>query len=294
MIDFINTNTFRDMADYVIMLNDNKPFTTDILKKDVIIYCKRDYIDYLFSNLTFSGRKYILITHASDFPVGLTEFSKKPKCIKKWYAQNISYSHSDLISIPIGLSPHKGSDETPLDIEWFVNKIDEFKQTQKIKEIIYCNWTTANNSKIRGNILSKLEANKIKYKWDYPNFTDKENEIIQSKFKVMKEGKSTKQEISKLLHYYDYCNEMSKYKFVVSPPGNGEDCHRTWEALYMGAYPIVIKSPIFDEFKDLPIIQVNNYSDVTYELLNSYLDKEYNYEKLYLPYWEKLIKEYLK
>jgi hypothetical protein len=29
--------------------------------------------------------------------------------------------------------------------------------------------------------------------------------------------------------------------FVVSPPGNGIDCHRTWEAIYLGAVPVVLR-----------------------------------------------------
>jgi len=294
MIDYINPNTFRDLGDFVIMLNDNKPFTTDILKQDGIIYCKRDYIDYLFQNLQFASRNYVLITGASDFHVTFNEFQRKPKCIKKWYAQNVDYAHPDLIPIPIGVSPDRGSDETPLDIKWFFENLEKFKSTKKSDKILYCNWTTQNNPKQRGNILEKLQKNDIEYTWEYPTITDKENEIIQVKFKVLKEGKSTKQEISKLLHYYEYIEKMSKYKFVVSPPGNGIDCHRTWEALYMGAFPIVIKGVLYNEFSNLPIIQVNDYSEITYDLLNSYIDKEYDYEKLYMNYWKKIINDEIK
>lgn len=35
---------------------------------------------------------------------------------------------------------------------------------------------------------------------------------------------------------------ISNSKFVISPPGNGYDCHRTWESLFLGAVPIVKKS----------------------------------------------------
>jgi hypothetical protein len=285
MIDYINTNKFRDISDFVLWDKDYKPFTTNILKQDAIIWCKRDYIFELFKHLQFSGRNYILITGSSDYSVGVKEFLRKPKCIKKWYAQNINYVHPDLIAIPIGLSPNKDIDETPLDINWFVENIKKFRLIPKFKKTLYCNWTIQNNFSQRGNILEKFDKNNIKYKWDYPKFTNEQTQIIQAKFKKMKEGKSTKKEISTLLHYYDYCNEMSKYQFVVSPPGNGMDCHRTWEALYMGAFPIVIKNKMYKKFEDLPIIQVNNYSEVTYDLLYSYLKKEYNYQKLYMTYW---------
>lgn len=38
---------------------------------------------------------------------------------------------------------------------------------------------------------------------------------------------------------HEYRNLVSNSKFVLSPPGNGPDCHRTWEAIYLGAIPIV-------------------------------------------------------
>ena len=36
-----------------------------------------------------------------------------------------------------------------------------------------------------------------------------------------------------------YRHLVKRSKFVLSPPGNGADCHRTWEAIYLGAVPIV-------------------------------------------------------
>jgi hypothetical protein len=36
-----------------------------------------------------------------------------------------------------------------------------------------------------------------------------------------------------------YRSLVSRSKYVLSPPGNGPDCHRTWEAIYLGAIPIV-------------------------------------------------------
>jgi hypothetical protein len=51
-------------------------------------------------------------------------------------------------------------------------------------------------------------------------------------------------------------------KFVLSPPGNGPDCHRTWEAIYSGAIPIVKRD--FWPFKtlSLPVLVVNDWNEV--------------------------------
>ena len=50
--------------------------------------------------------------------------------------------------------------------------------------------------------------------------------------------------------------------FVISPPGNGLDCHRTWEAIYLGCIPVVLKRSLAKEFwENLPIFAVDDWSD---------------------------------
>ena len=51
-------------------------------------------------------------------------------------------------------------------------------------------------------------------------------------------------------------------KFVLSPPGNGFDCHRTWESMYLGAIPLVKKEfwP-FGNF-DFPVRILKEWSEV--------------------------------
>jgi hypothetical protein len=62
--------------------------------------------------------------------------------------------------------------------------------------------------------------------------------------------------------------EKTKYAFVVSPHGNGLDCHRTWESLVLGNIVIVKRSPIDALYEGLPVIIVNQWSDITAENLS--------------------------
>lgn len=62
------------------------------------------------------------------------------------------------------------------------------------------------------------------------------------------------------LSYQSYLNELSQYKFCLSPPGNGIDCHRHWEALMVGTIPIILRSPLDQVFDDLPVLLVDNYA----------------------------------
>jgi len=67
---------------------------------------------------------------------------------------------------------------------------------------------------------------------------------------------------------YEYLNLVSSSKFVLSPPGNGPDCHRTWEALYLGAVPIVHASAWpFKDF-DLPVIVLENWENLSSAIRN--------------------------
>jgi len=50
--------------------------------------------------------------------------------------------------------------------------------------------------------------------------------------------------------------------FVLSPPGNGADCHRTWEAIYLGAVPIVLKKYWPFSHLDLPVLVVEDWSEI--------------------------------
>jgi hypothetical protein len=86
-----------------------------------------------------------------------------------------------------------------------------------------------------------------------------------------------------------YRNLVTRSKFVISPPGNGADCHRTWEAIYLGAVPIVLSEYWGYSHWRLPVITVEKWSDTesaiaaftpinfspVEELKNLFLSKEF-------------------
>ena len=92
--------------------------------------------------------------------------------------------------------------------------------------------------------------------------------------------------------------EMSKYSFVISPFGHGMDCIRTMEALCLGCIVIMKKSCLDCIYEDLPILLIDNWTDITEELLNKTLlefdKKEFNYNKLKFEYWYNLVLSKLK
>ncbi len=93
------------------------------------------------------------------------------------------------------------------------------------------------------------------------------------------------------LPYEEYLKEMKNHKFVLCPSGNGIGSSRNWETLYMRRVPVMEDHPYKRElFKDLPVLFVKDYSEVTEELLKAnehlYIQaQEMDMKLLDLDYW---------
>ncbi len=199
----------------------------------------------------------ILVTPRTDYSLpgrfnGLLESDK----IIAWFVQNIDRPPSSkLFSVPIGLSSKIwGRDTNHLG---HYGSIALASSTALRKTLIYVNFSVA--SEERERCLNHFR-----------NLGGAHIERNQKSFE-------------------DYVRNLANSVFVISPPGNGEDCHRTWEALLMGCYPVVKTSPLDAMFQDLPVIIIKNWEEVTEEFLRSKLDElsrqQWPREKLYAPYW---------
>ena len=141
-----------------------------------------------------------------------------------------------------------------------INIIKKHSSNSKTK-LLYLNFSLRTNSKrckIMDNLLQKQFNKNTKLDWEY------------------------------------YIEDLSKHKFCISPEGNGVDCHRTWECLYLGVIPIVEKSSHMSYFHDLPILFVDSYNDISIEYLNkiykNFQDKSFNMDKLSISYWNRIIR----
>jgi hypothetical protein len=256
--------------------------------KDVItIYVCSVNLQYFCERVLDRIRyKFVLVSGDSDriVPYEVMSPGMYKKLISnfmlvKWYAQNldkrvISENKEKVFNMPIGLDYHtiasnpghkwRESSEgfTPVDQECILEYIKKIDSERECK--IFCN---------------------VHFSLDRFGDRKKSLEDIPKELVYKVNGIKSRSETWK---------EMIKYSFVLSPYGNGMDCHRTWEALCLGCIPIVRGRSLEELYEDLPVLIVENWSDVTYELLNKTLEefsiKEFKYEKLELNYWMKLFK----
>lgn len=85
----------------------------------------------------------------------------------------------------------------------------------------------------------------------------------------------------------EYFTSLPSYKFVISPEGNGVDCHRHYEALMAGCIPVVEDSRhIREVYGNCPILYTTDYSEITSEYLekkyDEMIDKTYDFSKLFV------------
>jgi hypothetical protein len=101
------------------------------------------------------------------------------------------------------------------------------------------------------------------------------------------------------LHPSDYFDILPDYKFVISPEGNGIDCHRHYEALIAGCIPVIEYNSMTEEkYAGCPVLYTHDYSEITEEyLLQKYdimIDEIFDFSKLFLSYYNHDMQQYIK
>ena len=184
----------------------------------------------------------------------LSTFNEIPSNIEKWYLVNPMLEHDRIVGIPMGV----GEGDTEL--------ISQVKNEEIKKDsLLYINWQTYTNERVH-----------LKRHFADSNFSWA---TVQEQPTLPKD---------------EYLREMARHEFVLCPQGNGVDCHRIWEALYLGCTPIVLESKTTSYFEGLPIIRINSLYYVTEGILMEILEKtkdiNKNYDKASISYWAQRIK----
>ena len=195
-------------------------------------------------------KRIILVSGDSDLACTDIDYAKIIECrkIAHWFAQNcnlpVNLSHR-VTPMPIGLDYHTlantkgehawGYPESPVDQEALLLAIEKTPLKER-KLACYANFqffTKSRYGPVREDAVLKLN--------ERPHLVYYEPEKVERAI--------------------TWANQLD-YAFVISPPGNGLDCHRTWEALVLGCIPVVVRTgTLLDElYESLSALLVDNYS----------------------------------
>jgi hypothetical protein len=222
-MEYITGNKFKNFCNYFFEGAD-LVLNRKIKDNEIIkILIKTDFIDLFFSKFTFNC-PIIIFTHNSDYGINLNhiKYLNIPNVIS-WYAQNIDIFHEKLKSIPIGIANEEWQHGDIAVLESVRNK-----DYEKIN-LIYANFNPNTNFNERNHCINCLKNENIK--------------------------------IAETVNFEKYLSNLSQSYFSISPNGNGIDCHKTWESLYLKTIPIVTKSINSLQYKELPIIIIDDWND---------------------------------
>lgn len=165
------------------------------------------------------------------------------------YAVDCDRVHPRLVPIPIGLDYHT---------LFFEQSIAPIHQDERIRAV-YDTLPAATNRSLSVYVNSHLNYSDTHPKHAYPNGRQRTFELFHSNpLFAFETKKQTREQVWR---------QHGEHLFILSPPGNGLDCHRTWEALALGNLPIVQRSPMDALFDDLPVIRVDHWEEITPENL---------------------------
>jgi hypothetical protein len=256
----LSGHNFASISDYIFATYEiNKsifyPLNVNVLENNDIIYCKTDHIFDLFEKIKYLDSSLKLITSESDYPITQNLFSNKPKCIKKWFAINVSYEHEDLVPIPLGIS------NSNCTITLKFSNIEANKKDDR--KLLYMN--------------HRAQTNPEERKWLYDYFST--NDWLTAK--------------QPNLSLEEFKKDLTNHIFMLCPRGNGIDTHRMWESLYAGVYPVVQRHIAHKNLDDLPILFVDDFKQINKKFLLDSLAllKEKKLDKLNIYWWQKFIKE---
>lgn len=150
------------------------------------------------------------------------------------FCQNIAFSHPKASFIPIGLANKQWDHGDP----GFIRNIHTMpiEKTGHIFSSFNC-WTNRN---VRERCLDAVYRSGIENITSYsPNH---------------------------------YIQQLAKHRFSFCPEGNGLDCHRFWECLWVKTIPIVTRSPMTEQFQaaGIPCVLINSWDSFDSSQLPDY------------------------
>jgi hypothetical protein len=290
---FFGFNGFDEVCDsynFTERIGEQTSYIFDKMKDYDTIYITSLNLKKIYTQLRgIVKRPFILVSGSGDCECPSNMFDGNEDefynfinwdCLQHWFCQNCLIAHPKITLIPLGLDYHTMMYYTHI-------RNDRGPQTLPIIQ--------------ESQIIDICKSN-IPF-WD-------RLPICYSNFHYLTTTKYGNDRVSAIKHipskliYYDSKLErlhtfknQSKFAFVVSPFGQDYECIRTWEALTLGCIPIIRTSPLDELYRDLPVLIINEWTEINTELLmntiqlfkQKHLNNEFNYDKLYKEYWVNLL-----
>ena len=204
--------------------------------------------------------KFALLTGDEDWSIpgsfdGANALLASEKLVY-WFSQNLDASarHPKLQGLPIGLDFHTISNGA----RWGHEQATPAEQEAELEVL-------------RGQ-MPPTEQRLLQAHADF-HFNKRKDQVWgddRDSVQRLLEGNSSVVFQAKKLKRIELWREKTRYAFVVSPHGNGLDCHRTWESLVLGNIAIVKRSSLDPLYAGLPVVIVEDWREISEQNLKKW------------------------
>lgn len=234
---FLTTDSWHEWCNAYFWSNEMPEASMRFNGGDVV-FCKIDEVLRFFERLRLTRKRIILVTGEGDLTCDAFRQSFLPANVDHWFATNVTNPHPRVTALPLGLGSPKSATTLKTD-EIAAARSAEVERDQWL----YINFRT--------------ETNPMQRQAPYEHFEEIASFSDWVSFQRPSESGSNE----------SFLQALVSHRFVLCPPGNGVDTHRMWEVLLAGAIPVVKRSQAMEPFSDLPILFVDDFREVTKELL---------------------------
>lgn len=254
---YITGDGFRSISNFIF--DQFLDFNPEDINFGDIVFVRNNYVEFFFKKIHPKIKyRYILISHNEDYNLTNKFNSYIDDKIIHWYAQNANFKNEKLTLLPIGIQNfNTGKEDNFIE---YIDNIKNLDYQNKKNRILF-------GFNVHPNIPSRQEAFNYLSKSDLCDHINKKRK--------------------------EYYETLINYKYMASPEGAGIDCHRTWEAIYLGVIPIIIRSDFSEQLEKqgFPILIIDKWSDIqnlSEEFLNKFYEDKKNYfgkENQFIKHW---------
>ena len=318
--DIITCKSYQPLCDYLY----DHPNLDDIPKTG-LVHVPLDHIEAFFKRIDSNGHRYVVVSSCSDYGVAIQHEHPPWRDMKKWIEMQIGPTLGyNGVNIPprideekcnirhtYSVKMHSWTNATfpsiPHNVHhWFITNLMFVPDNETYSFLNDANTheklTALPFGISEGKSEELYEAMQTKKKYQerenkiYISWNDTTLERYEIRNSLMEwqaysgEQYLTVNPPSKQDTYRDYLKRLATHKYVLSPPGNGADCYRTLESVYMGCVTFVQDTPT-NFLTKLPVLKCKNLDDIIATYKSNSLEPKSleDHPETKLSYWKELI-----
>ncbi|CAI8401830.1 MAG: Uncharacterised protein [Cellulomonadaceae bacterium TMED98] len=228
---FVSGDTFLQMAGHVFKEEEiikRSGLSQSLCFVSAPVSVQKDFVSRAERFCSQEKGRFTLLIHNGDRIPSTRSLEQLGQLFSRVYCVNVITETSRVSALPIGLENARLNHNGRLG--YYLEGLTEARSTSRSR-LVVSSFHPSNNPSVREPLANLFRRSRFGF-----------------------DGHSWKRK--------EYRDILKQTCFVISPPGNGPDCHRTWEAIYMGAVPVVLRQQLAKSlYREMPILVVESYEE---------------------------------